>query len=61
MKRRPFLRLSNLREEIEDTYEKTFGEGELVSLLKRSSYYFATDVDMVFESKDAYLSYLYNV
>lgn len=61
MKRRSFLRLADLREEMEDTYEKSFGEEDLVSLLKRSSYHFATDIDMVFESKDAYLSYLYNV
>ncbi|WP_214823939.1 hypothetical protein [Exiguobacterium sp. s28] len=61
MKRRPVLRLADLREEMEDTYEKPFGDGDLVALLKRSSYHFATDIDMVFESKDAYLSYLYNV
>lgn len=57
----PHARLTDMCDELSDLHGRPFDREGFVILVNRTSFYLAPDMDMVFVTKDAYLSYLYKV
>lgn len=57
----PHARLTDMCDELSEIHDRPLDREGLVTLMNRTSFYLVPDMDMVFVTKDAYLSYLYKV